>query len=91
MFISYLVVLIFLVLLGWYGILLAPFLMGILRQHIHRCPKCLNAIKEKSIFSSLEDNVRVALYLIVIRYCHCKLESLGFLLRDAHLPRGLPL
>lgn len=57
--VSYLVVIILIMCLGWYGLLLAPFCFGVLRQHIHRCPKCLNAIKEKSIFSSLEDNVRV--------------------------------
>jgi hypothetical protein len=55
--ISYFVVLLLMLTLGWFGVLLTPFTLGILRQHIHRCSKCLNAVKEKSIFSSLEDNV----------------------------------
>jgi len=56
---AYLVVTIFIFLIGWFGLFLSPMFMGILRQHIHRCPECLNAIKENSIFSALEDNVRV--------------------------------
>jgi uncharacterized protein YqgC (DUF456 family) len=58
MFVSYLVVIISIFVMGWYGLILMPFVLGLLRQHIHRCPKCLNAIKENSLFSSLEDNVR---------------------------------
>ena len=56
--ISYLVLIVLFLLIGWLSIFITPLAFGLLRQHIHRCPKCLNAIKEKSIFSSLEDNVR---------------------------------
>ena len=63
--ISYLVVALIVMIFGWYGLLLTPFALGTLRQHIHRCPKCLNAIKENSIFSSLEDNVTYLLSLLI--------------------------
>ncbi|CDW76028.1 UNKNOWN [Stylonychia lemnae] len=54
---AYLLSIIVLILLGWFGILFVPFCLGLLRQQIHRCAKCLNAVKEKSLFSSLEDNI----------------------------------
>jgi|LauGreDrversion4_2_1035121.scaffolds.fasta_scaffold461624_1 hypothetical protein len=62
--ISYLVIAIVLLLIGWYGLMLGPFIFGTLRQHIHRCPKCLNATKENSLFSSLEDNVSLKLIIL---------------------------
>jgi transposase len=44
-------------LVGVWSILVFPFIVGLLRQQKHRCQKCLNYIKEVSIFESLEDNI----------------------------------
>eukprot|EP00347_Sterkiella_histriomuscorum_P023465 403334541 len=54
---AFLLAIIIIILMGWFGVLLTPFCFGIMRQQIHRCSKCLNAVKEKSLFSSLEDNI----------------------------------
>jgi len=43
--------------LGLYSFVLMPCIIGLLRDQIHRCPKCHNEIKEDSIFSSLDDNL----------------------------------
>jgi hypothetical protein len=59
--ISYLLLILLIVLFGWVGAVISPLFFGLFRQQLHRCPKCLNAIKEKSIFNSLEDNVCLAI------------------------------
>ena len=44
-------------LLGYLGFLLFPCLAGVFRRLTHRCPKCLNEIREDFLFSSLDDEI----------------------------------
>ena len=32
-------------------------MIGLLRKQLHRCPRCLNEIREESIFEALEENL----------------------------------
>jgi hypothetical protein len=43
--------------LGLYSLALAPFILGIFVQQKHRCPKCLNYIREDSVLNMLDDNI----------------------------------
>jgi len=54
---TYIIVVSLFFLLGIFSFLLTPMIFGILRQQIHRCPKCLNEIKEDSIFTTLDDDI----------------------------------
>lgn len=44
---------------GVLSIFLAPFLMGLTKQAVHKCAKCLNDVKQASLLGldSLEDKV----------------------------------
>ena len=55
--ITYVVLLLLCLLVGWLSCCLFPFVLGILRRQIHRCPRCLNPIREESIFECLDDNI----------------------------------
>jgi len=44
---------------GVLSLLLMPFLVGLTKQAVHKCAKCLNDVKQSSLFglNSLEDKV----------------------------------
>jgi hypothetical protein len=44
--------------------------IGILRKQLHRCPRCLNEIREESIFEALEENlieIRVLKFGVIVK------------------------
>ena len=55
--IAYVLCVVLLLLFGYLGVVLVPCLLGVFRSQTHRCPKCLNEIKEDSIWAQLDDNI----------------------------------
>lgn len=41
--------------LGIMACVLVPCILGVLRRQIHCCPRCLNQIREESVFECLDD------------------------------------
>ena len=77
---SYLISAVLIYLISYGSLLLIPFVFGILIRQIHRCPKCLNQIREESIFESLEDTI------LEVNLC-----QFGLLLKRRTLVKGLIL
>ena len=42
---------------GLLAVIIFPCLLGVFRLQTHRCPKCMNEIKEDSIWAQLDDNI----------------------------------
>lgn len=56
---GYLLALILLLGLGWLSFCILPLVLSLTKSAIHRCPKCLNVVKNNSFlgFNSMEDKV----------------------------------
>lgn len=64
---GYLLVLLAMLIFGFMSLILLPLLVSLTKQAIHRCAKCLNEVKSNSYFgySSMDDKVRLAIYLLI--------------------------
>ena len=67
-------------LIGFFFLIFVPFVVGLLRKQMHRCPKCMNEIREESVFESLNDNI------LEISLC-----QFGILVKRRTLLKGLLL
>lgn len=58
-FLGYLLMVLGILIFGVLSIFLAPFLMGLTKQAVHKCAKCLNDVKQASLLGldNLEDKV----------------------------------
>jgi len=56
---GYLLAVFFIMVFGVLSLLMMPFLVGLTKQAVHKCAKCLNDVKQSSLFglNSLEDKV----------------------------------
>ena len=56
---GYLLAILGILVFGVLSLLLMPFLVGLTKQAVHKCAKCLNDVKQSSLFglNSLEDKV----------------------------------
>ena len=56
---GYLLAVLGILVFGIMSLMLMPFLVGLTRQAVHKCAKCLNDVKQSSLFglNSLEDKV----------------------------------
>lgn len=56
---GYLLAVFFIMVFGVLSLMMMPFLVGLTKQAVHKCAKCLNDVKQSSLFglNSLEDKV----------------------------------